>query len=393
MTAEATRTIEVFYSYAHQDELLRNRLETHLTALKRQGLITSWCDREITGGDDWKREIDTHLHTAQIILLLISADFLASDYCYCEEMKRALERHEAREARVIPILLGHAFLEKAPFSKLQALPTNGKPIGDWPGRQGRDKAFLEVAIAIREVIKKQWPSEKSIESEAQDSGDTSASVDASIALVETQKANTLYEGNHYNEALRDYTQAIRLDPDYVLPYQGKAEILYKRGRYEEALAVYEQILRLDRNEISTYRDKGAVLYKLKRYEEALATYEQILRLDPKDSGPKDSGAYYNKGAVLYKLKRYEEALAAYEQVLDLNPNNARACYSIGNVLYKLKRYEEALKFYERTLQLDPNDFDAYQGKGNVLQQLALQAYEKAQQLRNQASPANIELIE
>ncbi len=396
MMEEKTRTIEVFYSYADQDEPLRNELEKHLTILKRQGLITSWYNRKIMAGAEWAPEIDTHLNTAQIILLLISADFLASDYCYDVEVIHALKRHEAREACVIPVLLRPVYLENAPFAKLQALPTNRKPIASWPGRQGRDKAFLDVAIGIREVIlsiRKQWSSEKSTENEAQDYGDISvvdeaASIDASIALVETQKANTLYELNHYDEALMDYTQAIHLDPDYALAYRGMGETLYKLKRYEEALAAYEQILRLDSSDISTYRDKGAVLYELKRYEEALATYEQILRLDPKDSG-----AYYNKGAVLYKLKRYEEALAGYEQVLYLNPNNASAYYSKGAVLYKLKRYEEALAGYEQTLQLDPNDFDAYRGKGNVLQQLAQQAYEKAQQLRNQVSLAKFELIE
>ncbi len=84
-----------------------------------------------------------------IILLLVSQDFLASDYCYEKEMKRALERHEAGEARVIPIILRPTHLEVTPFSKLQALPTEAKPITLWPDR---DEAFVDVVRGIQKVI-------------------------------------------------------------------------------------------------------------------------------------------------------------------------------------------------------------------------------------------------
>ena len=97
--------LEVFYSYSHKDEALRDELEKHLALLKRQGLITNWHDRRIGAGDEWRDQIDAHARSAQIILLLISADFLASDYCYDVEMKLALERHAAHEAVVIPIIL------------------------------------------------------------------------------------------------------------------------------------------------------------------------------------------------------------------------------------------------------------------------------------------------
>src|SRR5947209_19941830 len=95
--------VEVFCSYAHEDEVWLRKLETHLSPLKRQGLISLWHDRLISPGTNWAKEIDTHLETASLILLLVSADFFASDYCYGIEMKRALERQEADEARVIPI--------------------------------------------------------------------------------------------------------------------------------------------------------------------------------------------------------------------------------------------------------------------------------------------------
>src|SRR5579864_9832732 len=90
--------LSIFISYAHEDELLRQQLEAHLSLLRRQGLIADWHDRQILAGDEWTRDIDQHLETASIILLLISPDFLASDYCYDTEMKRMLERHQRGQA-------------------------------------------------------------------------------------------------------------------------------------------------------------------------------------------------------------------------------------------------------------------------------------------------------
>lgn len=101
----APTPVEIFCSYAHEDEAWLRKLEKHLSLLKRQGLISLWHDRLISPGIDWATTIDTHLETASVILLFVSADFFASDYCYGIEMQRALERQKAREAQVIPVLV------------------------------------------------------------------------------------------------------------------------------------------------------------------------------------------------------------------------------------------------------------------------------------------------
>jgi tetratricopeptide (TPR) repeat protein len=315
MQEEATRTIEVFYSYAYEDESLRRRLEKHLAILSNEGLITNWYNDKIIPGADKEHEIDTHLNTARIILLLISSDFLASRQCYNIEGTRALERHEAGEACVIPVILRPVDWKNAPFGKLQVLPTNEKPITTWPDR---DKAFLDVAIGIREVIlgiKRQWRNEENIENHAQNIEGSSPTDDASIALIETQKANTLYEGSRYGDALEEYTQAILLYPEYHLAYRGKGETFQKLKRYDEALVAYEQALQLDPDDINTYRDKGALFYELKRYEEALATYKQILHIDPNDSG-----ASYSKGVVYLRLA--QQAFEKAQQLRNSIANRA-----------------------------------------------------------------------
>src|SRR5689334_19666079 len=107
------------------DEKLRDRLEVHLSALKREGLISGWHDRKIGAGTEWKDAIDDNLKAANIILLLISADFLASDYCYDVELRHAMEQHEQGNARVIPVILRPCDWKKTIFAKLQPLPTDG----------------------------------------------------------------------------------------------------------------------------------------------------------------------------------------------------------------------------------------------------------------------------
>jgi tetratricopeptide (TPR) repeat protein len=146
---DARAPIEVFCSYAHEDEPLCHELEKHLSLLKRQGLISTWYDRQIIPGTDWAHAIDTHLKHASVILLLISSDFLFSDYCFGIEMERALQRQEANEARVIPILLRPVDWTEAPFGHLQILPTDAKPITTW---SNRDEAFADVAAGIRRAI-------------------------------------------------------------------------------------------------------------------------------------------------------------------------------------------------------------------------------------------------
>jgi hypothetical protein len=139
-------TLEVFVSYAHEDRKLRDKLAKHLSNLRNQQIITDWFDGDIIEGTEWEPQILTHLQNAHIILLLISANFLASKFCYSTEMKQAIARHDAGEARVIPIILRPLDWKGTPFAKLQALPTDGKPVSQW---RSQDEALDIVARGIR----------------------------------------------------------------------------------------------------------------------------------------------------------------------------------------------------------------------------------------------------
>ncbi len=160
MSSDRDGALDVFFSYSHRDESLRDELEKHLALLEREGTIRTWHDRRIGAVEEWKGELDRHLEPADLILLLISPDFIASDYCFDVEMKRALERHEAGEARVIPVNLRPSDWETTRFADLQALPRDGKPVTSWTDQ---DAAFVDVAKGIRALLAPLYPDDETRE--------------------------------------------------------------------------------------------------------------------------------------------------------------------------------------------------------------------------------------
>ena len=322
------KEIKLFYCYAREDKPLRDELEKNLSWLKRRYHLTNWHDREILPGEEWEQAINKNLNTADLILLLISPDFMASDYCFSKEMQRALERHKAGACRVVPILLRPTFWEDAPFSSLQLLPTDAKAITRW---HNRDEAFQDVTAEINRMIKDLLLSLKTKEE-----WDT--------------EGNTLYQLKRYEEALNAFAQVIRLDPNFATAYIKKGNTLNELERYEDALTVFDQTIHLDPDSVNTYYGKGRALTELKRYEEALTAFGQAILLDP-------SSAYTYKGlgTALMGLERYEDALTVFDQAILLDPNYAEAYCNKGIALSILKRDEEALVAFDKAIRLDPDN--------------------------------------
>ena len=150
MELTARAGVEVFFSYSRRDRDLREELDRHLALLKRSGEISVWHDRQIGAGTEWAGAINEHLERAQVVLLLVSADFLNSDYCYDIELRRAMERHREGTAVVVPVLLRAADWEASPFASLQALPPGGTPVTSWANR---DEAFRAVVKEIRRLVR------------------------------------------------------------------------------------------------------------------------------------------------------------------------------------------------------------------------------------------------
>lgn len=138
--------IRVFIAYSHADEALRQELDKHLMSLKRHGLVEVWHDRRIGAGEDWAENIDANIQSAHVILLLVSADFIASSYCYEVEVAEAMDRHKRGDAIVIPVILRPCDWQDLPFGRLQAATRDGRPIVKF---QTWDDGFLEVVHSIK----------------------------------------------------------------------------------------------------------------------------------------------------------------------------------------------------------------------------------------------------
>lgn len=388
MAAEPARAINVFYSYAPEDAELRDELDRHLAAMKRNNLIVGWHNRDIQAGTEWEQEVNEHLDAAQIILLLISSDFIASDYCYSIEMRCAMERHERGEARVVPIILRPVDTEGTPFSKLEMLPTDRKPVTDWPNR---DSAFVNIAQGIRRVVenfqaktKEQWFAEGLAHhkagryEQALKAYEQIVQLDPDYARAYRSKGDVLFDLHRYEEALDPYRRAIRLDPNHARMHRNIGDILARLKRYDEALTAYDEAIRLEPQNTRLYNDKGKSLYGLGLYAEALAAFESATKLDPRFTD-----AYNNKGSALSRLNRYSEALVAYQQAIRLNPSFALAHNNKGRALHHLGRYKEALAAFEEAVRLDPHFRGAYNNMADTLEQLGRREEARAARARAQ----------
>jgi hypothetical protein len=140
--------------YSHRDRGLRGELDKHLAMLRRTGLIEMCHDRRVECGEGLGRLFDAALESADVILLLVSPDFLASDYCYDVEARRALERRKRRGACVIPVILRPCDWRVTLFGNLPAAPADGRPVTTW---RNRDEAFLSVVKIVRGYVPARHP--------------------------------------------------------------------------------------------------------------------------------------------------------------------------------------------------------------------------------------------
>ncbi len=362
------QALSVFCSYSHRDEKQRQRLGTHISLLRHEGLIDVWHDRTIRPGEEWEKTIHANLEAAHIILLLVSPDFIASRYAYGVEMKRAMERHEAKEARVIPIILSPVDWQSAPFGKLLALPTDGKPVALW---QPRDSAWFVVTSGLRKVVEEltaelQTPRAKVGSPDRSPSARAKASTrpdrhtrrqNDDIDTLNTE-AWELNSQGRYEEALVIFERAVRLQPGDPVAWYNKSFALSGLGRYGEALQALDVALALQPDDPQILSAKAYVQGDLGQHQEALAAYEQVLRLTPDDHG-----AWYNKGVQLAILGRHEDAIAAYDQAIHLQSDNPQAWHNKGWELSVLRRFEEAIEAYDEALRLRPDDVETWYNKG------------------------------
>lgn len=306
MATESAGAMKVFICYAREDESLLRTLEKHLWPLKRQGLIEPWHDREITAGSDWEEEIKKQLDTADLILLLVSPDFMASDYCYSQEMTRAMERHEQGEVYVVPIILRHIYWKGTPFSKLQALPTDAKPVTDrfW---HNPDEAFLSVTEGLSETIEQVRRGRKE-----QAKIEARQKANKELAQEAFEQGDRYRQQSNYNEAILAFERASSLDPTNVNFHYSRSLAYYVLSNYEKALGAVEQSILLEPNPIY-FVVKGWIYEKLEQYDKALLIYEQALSIAPGLGTYSNTEAWDGKSRVLLRIGKSREAEQARKQ--------------------------------------------------------------------------------
>lgn len=140
---------KVFISYSHKDESYRKDLEDHLSMLKRKEIISVWHDRKITPSEEWRNSIDTNLEEAELIIFLVSSSFLASDYCFDVEVKKAIQKQAEGSSKIISIIVRPCDWVDCEFAKFQAVPQNAKPITLW---DNQDTAWLDVIDGIKKTL-------------------------------------------------------------------------------------------------------------------------------------------------------------------------------------------------------------------------------------------------
>jgi hypothetical protein len=314
---------KIFFCYAHEDKALLKKLQSHLRPLEREGLIQMWFDRDIHAGDEWEQKIDQHLNTADIILLLISPDFMDSEYCYGIEMKKAIERHERGEARVIPIILRSVYWQIASLGKLQALPTDAKPVmsSHW---HNLDEAFYDVAEGARKVVEQLTGHSSDISSEA---------------AIQTPKPKPLLDGDALVEEARDLEKQFQANN-----YTGRSNgptILEVKGTLPVVLSAPHAVRygRKNRKQPQVYT--GALALQLARLTGASALVNA--HTSDEDPNRNEPGLYKPKLAALVRETHARFVLDVHGSDEDLAREKMLGQVEIGTIYSRSLRGKRFLR--------------------------------------------------
>jgi tetratricopeptide (TPR) repeat protein len=381
--------VKLFFSYSHRDESLRDELEIHLSALKRQGVIETWHDRRIGAGKEFDSEISENLETAQIILLLVSPYFIASDYCYDIEMTRALERHKSGEARVIAVILHPCDWHSLPFGKLTAIPKDGKPISNYPNQHD---AFLEVSLAIRTAAKdfetanamriglldlkddhSTTPVQNAISSAILER-DSKAEKNEANSASEQQNGSLEEDEINIDERIDNIRSAIKKNKKNAQLYANLGALLLQVGDWKQAFKKANEL----KPRVAGWHYKQATAYEeSQEWHKAESSFSQAIALDEHNV---DFRVHYAR--LLSNLKKWSETIRQLEYVLHIAPRNEEAnkllvrakeqhelaedVYSKGRELESSSHLNEAFECYRRANYIEVNYADATSRMASII---------------------------
>jgi tetratricopeptide (TPR) repeat protein len=346
--------LRVFLSYSHRDEKLCERFRVHLSQLKRDGLIEAWSDRRITAGTEWAGAIDEHLNSAHIIILLVSADFLASDYCNDIEMTRALERSRKDEARVVSVILKPCDWQTSPFARLQALPAGGIPVVDW---KTNDHGFVDAVKGLRRLII-ELCGQGTVRVQVLQTAIrrhpwrwVSGLVFAAALLVcwwlwsnsqrYLNQGTDLLNVGLYAEARPALQRAKKLNPFSRRAGCGLEAIELDAMRSDRVQ--FEQRLNREYPRCAYLRVlTGDQKYRKGDRQGALTEYQEAVKLEPQLAE-----AYFNMGRILDLEGDPDSALKPYQKAALLSPGTSRYHNNLAGLYFRLGDYDKAIEEYEQ----------------------------------------------
>jgi tetratricopeptide (TPR) repeat protein len=386
--------VKIFLSYAYEDETLRNALVRHLKLLENQGGITIWHDRKILPGAEWQDEIDQHLKSAEIILLLISSDFLDSEYRNGSELRLALERHKTKESRVIPVILRACNWQDLPIGKLKALPTDGKAITSW---SNQDEAFTDVvkklkqfiiefkdATIVNDLTSPVKPSDSLAAKRVltTSSKSTKSFANSNSVLPSSSKYQRSNNQKKSKKCAKKSLSLLKLS-NYILPmslalvgevmlafflphiwqsataYSLRADIKSViLNNVDGALTDYSKAINIDpKHDYGYFKRSLLKRDKLNDKQGALTDLDQAIDIKP------EMKYYYNRAFIKNEVNDKKSALVDYDQVIKFKSEDAIIYINRGSIKSDLDDTKGALSDFNSAIKINPKFSDAYLYRG------------------------------
>ncbi|MBW4672689.1 MAG: tetratricopeptide repeat protein [Desmonostoc geniculatum HA4340-LM1] len=319
----STKTIKLFFAHSNspKDKKLRRDLEQHLSSLEPLGVRINWQKNQMLPGRDWKQESYQHLNTSEVIVLLVSPDFMTENDCR-KITRWAMERHNAGKACVIPVKLRPIDNWQAtPFGHLQCLPDNGEPIASrfWPNQ---DHAFVNIVEKIREEVEKIQEEQRQLQ-----------------LIRDQQKSEIFASINRFisNHFLNRIILGINLR---IISVGIAASII--------GVAVFLRFCSYSPEiQINNLLTQGQDKLDRRDYQGASEDYTQVIQI-----APKNAVAYIQRGHAQYYIQKYQAAIDDYNTAIRLSPDSADTYEALGFVYDKnLRNQQQAIKNYQKAATL------------------------------------------
>jgi tetratricopeptide (TPR) repeat protein len=369
MSSKPSRSIKIFYSYASKDEYFQKELEKHSEILSSQGYIIGWSKSNVLPGQNLEMEIDKQLGDSDVILLLISANFFASQQCR-KQMEEAIGMHEKSKILVIPIILRPVAWKMSSIGKLKPLPLNEKPITRW---QNKDEAFREIVSEIGKIIDGlvNWIDIEIIEL-LKDFNKYYFQMELTEdTWVRTILSKTSHRDNYPSiirkiEALTENASSMWwsdiLTPPILLFMEQRISESYPRNVKRIFRLVFGYRGHDDLDDIGTYH-----MNLVSRHFQARMALKRVLKILRQD--PDNREALYIQVVALVGLGKTKEALIVANKVQTLDPSFLDICDIKCVIFAHLGRIDEAIKTLDQAICFNPNNTEEYNKIKTVLENL------------------------